>query len=147
MRIRKRASVRTCRFDSCSWRMGIVRITYFVHGTTTDNENGTASGWNQGELPQVGKKQCVGLRKQAGLDGFEMVSCSDLKRARDSARLMFGSFFPTKEDKRLRELDYGELNGASSEKVDALLMGSVTARFPGGESCTGRRSWRLKSYL
>lgn len=25
-----------------------VKITYFVHGTTTDNENGIATGWAPG---------------------------------------------------------------------------------------------------
>ena len=31
-----------------------VNITYFVHGTTTDNEKGLATGWEQGELSALG---------------------------------------------------------------------------------------------
>ena len=39
----------------------MVKITYFVHGTTTDNEQGLATGWAPGELSQVGIKQSKDL--------------------------------------------------------------------------------------
>ena len=29
-----------------------VNITYFVHGTTTDNENGISSGWHDVDLSE-----------------------------------------------------------------------------------------------
>jgi len=32
----------------------MTKITYFVHGTTTDNEAGKATGWLPGELSAVG---------------------------------------------------------------------------------------------
>jgi|GEM_PF-4557231 len=40
-----------------------LRITYFVHGTTTDNEAEIATGWNQGKLSEVGIKQSKELAK------------------------------------------------------------------------------------
>ena len=38
-------------------------ITYFVHGTTLDNEGGIASGWKGCELSEHGKRQA---RNRAG---------------------------------------------------------------------------------
>jgi len=34
-----------------------VKITYFVHGTTTDNENHISSGWFDVELSELGVQQ------------------------------------------------------------------------------------------
>ena len=34
-----------------------VKITYFVHVTTTDNEQDLATGWLPGELSELGVKQ------------------------------------------------------------------------------------------
>lgn len=38
-----------------------VRITYFVHGTTVDNEMHLASGWNDTELSKLGIRQSIEL--------------------------------------------------------------------------------------
>ena len=37
--------------------MMAVKITYFVHGTTTDNLEHKSTGWLPGELTQKGKDQ------------------------------------------------------------------------------------------
>ena len=66
-----------------------IKITYFVHGTTTDNEQGLCTGWNQGELSELGKKQSKELLNLIGDVQFDVIFCSDLKRAVDSARLTF----------------------------------------------------------
>lgn len=41
-----------------------VKIIYFVHGTTTDNETGKATGWAGGELSELGIKQAKELKNQ-----------------------------------------------------------------------------------
>ena len=56
-----------------------VKITYFVHGTTTDNETGKATGWLPGELSELGRKQAIELSVQAADKKFDAVYCSDLK--------------------------------------------------------------------
>jgi broad specificity phosphatase PhoE len=38
-----------------------VNIIYFVHGTTTDNENEVASGWNDAPLSELGIRQSTEL--------------------------------------------------------------------------------------
>src|SRR3989338_3424548 len=86
-----------------------VHITYFVHGTTVDNEAEIASGGSDCELSPLGIAQS---RRLGGLikdRKFDAVFCSDLKRAVDSAKLMFGETVPILKDRRLKECDYGDL--------------------------------------
>ncbi len=123
-----------------------MKITYFVHGTTTDNEKGIASGWSDAELSELGKKQCIELRKLVGGRKFDMVFCSDLKRAVDSAKLVFVDSTKIIADKRLRECDYGGLTGANSEKVGSLTLKYVDKQFPNGESCRDVEN-RIRNFL
>lgn len=39
------------------------KITYFVHGTTTDNEQKISSGWYDVELSETGVQQAKDLAK------------------------------------------------------------------------------------
>jgi broad specificity phosphatase PhoE len=58
-----------------------VKITYFVHGTTIDNENGISSGWNDAVLSPLGIKQSKGLKNDISNKKFDVVFVSDLKIA------------------------------------------------------------------
>ena len=112
-----------------------VRITYFVHGTTTDNENEISSGWKNVELSELGVKQSVDLKEQTKDQRFDVVFCSDLQRAHDSAKLAWGSIYTIIPDTRLRECNYGKLNGASSDIVEPMQEEEcITRPFPDGES-------------
>ena len=127
-----------------------VKIIYFVHGTTTDNQNKISTGQAQGELSKLGIKQSkelLGQIKDENKD-FDVVFCSDLKRAVDSAEISFKEN-PKKEitiiqDKRLRECNYGDLNEASEEKVNHL--DHITEPFPNGESLKDVEA-RIKEFL
>ena len=69
----------------------MVTITYFVHGTTTDNAAKLCSGWKQAELNDLGKEQAKDLgrvSKERG-DKFDTLFTSDLKRAIDSSNIAF----------------------------------------------------------
>ncbi len=68
----------------------VTYLTYFVHGTTTDNEKGIATGWAPGELSELGRKQALELRELTQGEEFAVVYCSDLQRAVDFAHLAFG---------------------------------------------------------
>ena len=111
-----------------------VKITYFVHGTTIDNEKEISSGWKDVKLSELGIKQSKELPKQIGNKKFDVVFCSDLKRAVDSAEISFKGKFPIIKDKRLRECNYGDYNGKSSEIVESMQEKCITKRFPNGES-------------
>jgi len=68
----------------------MINITYFVHGTTIDNQQRIATGWLPGELSAIGREQAEKLGEQVADRQFDVVFCSDLKRAVDSAQLGFG---------------------------------------------------------
>ena len=64
-----------------------------------------------------------------------MVFYSDLQRARDTAKLAWDGMYEILPDARLRECNYGTLNGASSEVVEPLqATEALTKPFPDGES-------------
>ena len=111
----------------------MVTITYFVHGTTKDNENGIATGWLPGDLSQRGMQQSRELRMQIGDKKFDAIFTSDLKRAVDSAGLAFEGMAPFYADVRLRECNYGALNGTSAV-TDAMQEQMINRPFPAGES-------------
>lgn len=111
-----------------------VRITYFVHGTTTDNENDLATGWLPGELSPTGKEQTIQLGKLINNLKFDVVFCSDSRRAVESAYIAFRTSYKIIEDKRLRECNYGQLNGERASLFKSRLEDYIDILFPGGES-------------
>lgn len=111
-----------------------IKITYFVHGTTTDNIDHISSWRNDCELSELGIQQSIDLKDQIKDKTFDVVFCSDLKRAVDSTKLTFEWVVPIIQDKRLRECNYGEYNGAPSEIVEPLQEKSINIPFQEWES-------------
>jgi broad specificity phosphatase PhoE len=111
-----------------------IHITYFVHGTTTDNENGISSGWYDCELSELGIQQSKDLRGMIGDKKFDGIFCSDLKRAVDSANLSFSGMAEIIPDDRLRECNYGDYNANPTSIVEPMQEEMITERFPNGES-------------
>lgn len=118
-----------------------IKITYFAHGTTTDNEQHIATGWNPGKLSDLGIKQAKELGRLVADKKFDIVFCSDLKRAVDSANLGFKGRIIM--DKRLRECNYGDWNG---KKKDWDIMDYVDEPYPNGESYKDVEE-RIKDFL
>ncbi len=113
-----------------------VTITYFVHGTTTDNEQGLATGWNPGVLSELGIQQAKDLGGLVSNKTFDVVFCSDLQRAIDSAQLGFGGTYEIIKDERLRECNYGDNNGAVAKEFKSDMKAFVDKPFINGESYT-----------
>jgi broad specificity phosphatase PhoE len=111
-----------------------IKITYFVHGTTVDNENGISSGWKDAELSALGIQQAKDLKEQTKERQFDVVFCSDLKRTSDTAHMAFEGRAPIVPDKRLRECSYGTLNGGPSSIVEPMQEKNLHEKFPEGES-------------
>ena len=111
-----------------------VKITYFVHGTTTDNEKDLATGWAPGELSELGIEQSKKLPEQVADKKFDVVFCSDLKRAIDSADLSFKGKYKIIQDKRLREANYGDFTQKPAKEFKNKLIEYVDKPFPDGES-------------
>lgn len=110
-------------------------LIFESHSTSEDNERGIASGHLNSALSAKGilQAQTLGDRYQ-GMP-IDMIYCSDLDRSRETARIAFGSRgIPIVEDRRLREWDYGQFNGASASEVERLKIRHILDPFPGGES-------------
>jgi alpha-ribazole phosphatase/probable phosphoglycerate mutase len=107
-----------------------MKLIYETHSTTLDNEQGFATGWLPGVLSAEGEREAVelGQRRQA----VDAVFSSDLRRAVHTVELAFnGRDVPRFQDWRLRECNYGELNGASRGSL-APRRRYVDHPFPGG---------------
>ena len=111
-----------------------VRITYFVHATTTDNECGLATGWQPGVLSELGRKQARRLGRLLAAQAFDAVFCSDLQRAVETAQLAFGERYQISQDARLRECNHGDLTGTPADAFKDHLVGHIYTPFPNGES-------------
>ena len=120
------------------------KIIYFVHGTTVDNEEGRSTGWAPGELSKLGKKQAKKLKSLVKDNNFEIMFCSDLKRAVDSANLGFKDDCEIIQDQRLRECNYGDLNQADQNLVN--YSKHILTPFPNGESLQDVEK-RIKDFI
>jgi 2,3-bisphosphoglycerate-dependent phosphoglycerate mutase len=112
-----------------------IHIVCETHSTTEDNERGVATGWLPGRLSDLGRQQAAELGRRRRDDGIAAVFCSDLARATETAVLAFGhSGIPVLLDWRLRECDYGELNGSPAADLHAGRASHIDMPYPGGES-------------
>ena len=107
------------------------KIIYFVHGTTSDNIEGKCSGWNQVELTDLGRERAIKLGQIRKDTHFDVIFTSDLIRAIDSANLAFPNIKHI-QDKRLRECNYGDLDGKDKKLV--VYEDHIDIPFPNGES-------------
>lgn len=106
-------------------------LIYFVHGTTYDNANKKCSVWKQVELNDLGREQAANLGKINSKIKFDVIFTSDLVRAIESANIAFPNV-PKIQDKRLRECNYGDLDGEDKNLI--VYEKHVNEPFPNGES-------------
>jgi 2,3-bisphosphoglycerate-dependent phosphoglycerate mutase len=112
-----------------------VAVVFETHSTSVDNELGIATGWNEGALSATGREQALQLGDRRRADGIAVVFTSDLRRAVETAEIAFtGSALPVVQDRRLRECNYGTLNGMPRAQLDAERQLRLDEPFPGGES-------------
>lgn len=110
-----------------------VKIKYFVHATTTDNSQKLATGWNPGELSEKGIFQANELAKIIKDENFDIVFCSDLNRAIQSSKINFQNRnIEIIQDSRIRECNYGDLNGKDNKLVN--YAEHIKIPFSNGES-------------
>ncbi|MFD5059471.1 histidine phosphatase family protein [Streptomyces sp. NPDC058394] len=112
-----------------------IEIVYETHATTADNESGIATGWLPGTLSATGRLQARELGRRRRDDGIAAVFTSDLDRAVETAQIAFADTpLPIHQDPRLRECNYGELNGRPVTLVEAQRARHIDEPFPGGQS-------------
>jgi 2,3-bisphosphoglycerate-dependent phosphoglycerate mutase len=109
-----------------------VEVVYETHSISVDNETGHATGWLPGELSERGRKRAVELGRRRRDDGIATVYTSDLRRAVETAEIAFRDTpIPVVQDPRLRECNYGSMNGRPREEVHAK---GIDERYPEGET-------------
>lgn len=111
----------------------MIKIIYFVHGTTTDNASKLCSGWKEAMLNDLGCEQAKNLgniSRDIG-DKFDIIFTSDLKRAIHSGNIAFPNIEKI-TDSRLRECNYGDLDGKHKSLVN--YEEHIIEAFPNGES-------------
>ena len=109
----------------------MLELIYETHATTTDNEAGIATGWLPGALSAEGLEQAVALGERRR--DVDAVFSSDLGRALETVAIAFaGSEAPVFYDWRLRECNYGALNGAPVGELEREKH--IDVPYPGGES-------------
>jgi broad specificity phosphatase PhoE len=114
-----------------------VEIAFETHAISEDNERGIATGWLPGRLSAAGRRLARDLGARHRDDHLAAVWSSDLARAVETATIAFtGSGLTVRADRRLRECDYGALNGAPVERLLPRAR-FIAAPYPGGESYRG----------
>lgn len=125
----------------------MVTIIFESHGTTYDNENNLPPGWFDIELSELGKKQVKELGNRYKDEVLDAIFCSDLKRSYQTAELALTvRDFPIIKDKRLREINYGDLTRHPKNKVESERGEHIDKPFPNGESYK-QTSERMKGFF
>ncbi len=112
-----------------------IEIIYETHSTTIDNETGIATGWLPGQLSREGRRQAqqLGLRRRD--QNIAAVFVSDLQRAVETAEIAFASSgIPIYRDARLRECNYGALNGMPVARLASQRRRHIDRPYPDGQS-------------
>ncbi|MFA6461573.1 MAG: histidine phosphatase family protein [Candidatus Woesearchaeota archaeon] len=115
-----------------------MRLILTRHGETEENKAGIMQGWLPGKLTKLGQKQAQQLAQRLKWLKIDLIYTSDLARCVDTAKEIAKFHTNTKiiEEKRLREMDHGELTGRKKGEVEwnPPPGKKFTDRFLGGES-------------
>ena len=112
-----------------------VEVVFETHSLSLDNERGIATGWLPGRLSPDGRRLAAELGDRRREDGICVVFTSDLRRAVETAEIAFaGTTIPIHADARLRECNYGELNGMPVSRLERERPSRIDRPFTGGES-------------
>lgn len=110
-------------------------LIYETHSRSIDNERGIATGWLPGELSVSGREFAVELGRRWRDTELAAVYTSDLRRAVQTAEIAFADRdIPVISDRRLRECNYGTLNGAPVARLAAERAQHIDTPYPDGQS-------------
>ncbi len=127
----------------------------FRHGQTIWNAEGRPQGQSEFPVPLTitGQEQARALAQKLADKKIKLIVSSDLLRAKQTAEIVAAALkVPVKFDSRLREVDYGTLNGLYALEREEVCpdyrrsYDDITIPFPQGESLL-QVSLRLKAAL
>ncbi len=124
--------------SECETPSQCTEIYLVRHGQSVHNKQEIIAAQLDSELTEQGFSDARCVAEAIGAKSFELVYCSDLKRARQTAEIIVEklrltcrvSFSPL-----LRELDYGQYTNRPVSEAFQLLNYKVSQdeRYPGGE--------------
>jgi broad specificity phosphatase PhoE len=121
-------------------------IYVFRHGETDWNKAGRMQGHADIPLNETGREQALVLQDYFAKHPIEVILCSDLGRAQETARIARGSLqIPIVIDPRQRETKLGDAEGLTREQIATQMHPDIwhkwhtfpehwDHRFPNGES-------------
>ncbi len=97
----------------------MVRLILVRHGKTEWNESGRYQGSSDVGLSATGFEEAEGLRQRLADEKIDIIYCSDLKRASQTAQaIASGRNLELVPCKELREIDFGEFEGLTFDEVE-----------------------------
>ena len=128
-----------------------VEVVFETHSLTEDNERGIATGWLDGRLSENGRRLAMELGERRRSERLAAVFTSDLGRAVETAEIAFGGgSIPILKDWRLRECNYGAMNGYPVGELTKERPLRIDTPFPDGESwrqAVERHGWFLRDLV
>ena len=134
----------------------MAKIFIFRHGQTTFNRDRIFCGWMDPDLTEDGIKECEQIAERLKSVKPTKAYTSDLKRAQHTLSIVLDDRkdkIPIIIDPRIKERNYGDLNGTSKTKTEKehpkeylLWHRSYDVRPPGGESLKDTEK-RVLSFL
>jgi 2,3-bisphosphoglycerate-dependent phosphoglycerate mutase len=109
------------------------------HGQSWHNQQDRIAGQHDSGLTELGFEDAQNVARVIGRSDFEMIYCSDLLRACQTADTIIQTLrlnCPMRLSSLLRELDYGDFTERSVEETFAFLNYKWVQQqaYPGGES-------------
>ncbi|GAC1500997.1 MAG: alpha-ribazole phosphatase [Candidatus Saccharimonadales bacterium] len=117
------------------------KIYLIRHGESQHNRDNIISGHVDPKLTKLGRQQATATKQRLAEVRFDDVYSSDLKRAAETAAIIYGQNVPKNHQlESLRERNYGALDGQPSNKRQHIIDkhgGPVEAKF-------NQESWHIK---
>lgn len=107
-------------------------IWFETHANSIDNEAGIASGQSDPPLSLTGIRQAAGIA--ARYPHINSIWCSDLQRSYRTAAIAFQNRAVLRQDRRLREIHFGQLTRSPSQAIEATRARYIDTPYPNGES-------------
>ena len=126
----------------------VLELWLVRHGESTFNAEGRYAGWSDPDLTPAGEAMAAALAPRLARTAFDGIWRSDRLRTLRTASL---AGFPDAEvDPRLREVDFGEMEGRTyfevGEEMRHRLRSFADFQAPGGESTADLRA-RVHDFL
>ncbi|RJP48258.1 MAG: alpha-ribazole phosphatase [Anaerolineaceae bacterium] len=111
----------------CDQGNAFMKLYLIRHGQTDWNLAQRFQGQSDIPLNEIGRRQANALAGRLSSQPFDVVYSSDLQRALETTNIIAGDRLEIKEDVRLREMNFGDWEGATYNKIKEEYPDALTA--------------------